>query len=277
MRNFIICSIAALFLAACGSLQKEIVIDLPEYSEQPVVECYLQPGQPFRLLLSHSSSYFAPFEIENNSFLASILIDSADAYIVYNTDTIILANTLSVDFASFKVYNYTSPTLVPADYDSEFKLFITLKNGQTIQGSTRILPVVPIDSISVEFKDTLASTITYCTDPTTPNDFYRRTLHIGSLDSLDQDFVATDRFLAPGSPTIAFGTGYDDVLNDTLIFTIYHADQAYYDFTRSVQGSVNANPGAQPGAILSNVIGTANPIGIFTGLSFDRDTVIIQQ
>ncbi len=275
--KYIIYLLAIISLVACGNLEKEIVIELPTYDDQPVVECYLQPGAPYKLLLTHSSSYFAPFEIENNNFLASLLIDSATVFIVHGADTIPLPNVLNFDFTNFKAYNYTSTAIVPADYEGEFKLFITLKDGKTINGTTRILPIVPIDSVVVEIKDSLASTITYCTDPITPNDFYRRTVHVNTLDSLRQDFMGTDKFIAPGSQGIAFGTGFDPVLGDTMIFTIYHADQAYYDFFRSVQGSLNANPGAQPGAIISNVFGTANPIGIFTGLSFDRDSVIIQQ
>ena len=47
-------------LMGCN-LEQEIELDLPEYDSRPVVECYLEAGKPFSLLLSQSSPYFDPF------------------------------------------------------------------------------------------------------------------------------------------------------------------------------------------------------------------------
>jgi hypothetical protein len=36
-------------LAGCG-LQSEIDLEIPDHKGQPMVECYLEPGKPFRLV-----------------------------------------------------------------------------------------------------------------------------------------------------------------------------------------------------------------------------------
>ena len=62
---------------------------------------------------------------------------------------------------------------------------------------------------------------------------------------------------------------------DTIISTLFHIDKAYYDFRESVQNAINSNgnPFGQPGVLKSNIEGG---LGIFTGLTFDRKTLIIE-
>jgi hypothetical protein len=59
---------------------------------------------------------------------------------------------------------------------------------------------------------------------------------------------------------------------------VFHISREYYDYVESVQLATvgNVNPFAQPSAIRSNVSGSANPLGIFTCLVYDRKRTIIK-
>ena len=63
------------FLASCN-LTNDVNIELPAYDQQPVVECYLEPGKPFRLLLTKSYAYFDPLGLDS-SFLEKTLLSNA--------------------------------------------------------------------------------------------------------------------------------------------------------------------------------------------------------
>ena len=272
--SLIICSIAA-----CN-LEQDIEVELPAYETQKIVECYLEPGEPFALLLTKSDPYFAPFPTENNQFIENILEEGAEVTISYGTETVVLENEIFFNFLTGKIFNYSSEELVPADFDSEFTLEITTAEGERITSSTRILPPNPIDSLVVEFggpSDTLARVLTYLTDDMSTHNFYRRMLHEGSLDSLEQDFPVDDSFVENGR--LVFGSLYEFEENDTVFSTIIHITEDYFKYLTSIQAAIdaNGNPFGQPSSILSNVEGEKDPIGIFTGMNTDRQEVIIER
>ena len=271
---------AVLTMIACN-LSKEVEIELPEYESQPVVECYLEPGKPFRLLLTRSFAFFDPFGLDS-SFFEKTLLQDATVTVSYDGQTDTLYNNFSFEPSPLKVYNYTGLNTVPATVGTIFTLNITLPdNGGNITSMATMLPFVPIDSNVVEFypgADSVARILTYVTDDTTETNYYRRLLNYYSLDSVpEQDFIATDRFLT--TPTLAFGTGYELGEGDTVYNTICHISADYYNYIESVQLAIigNLNPFAQPSPIKSNVSGTANPLGIFTCLLYDRDTTVIMK
>lgn len=278
--RYIFLFLATLAVLAACNLEKEVDIELPAYDRQPVVECYLEPGKPFRLLLTSSYGFFDPFGLDSN-FLQKTLLQGATVTISYDNEVVTLANVPALETNPFKIYNYTSPAIVPATTGTEFTLNITLPDGKTISGKSTMLPFVPIDSIRVEWnpeQDTLARMLTYITDDQSQVNFYRRLLNYSSLDSVpDQDFLVSDRIST--TELIAFGTGYELAVGDTVFNSIYHISKDYYDYIESVQLAVfgNLNPFAQPSPIKSNVSGTGNPLGIFTCLVYDRDTTIIKR
>jgi Domain of unknown function (DUF4249) len=272
---------AAIFINACGSLEKDINLDLPPYERQYVVECYLEPGQPFSLLLTQSVPYFEPFPENPLDFVESILADSAGVVISHNGTDYVLENGVFFNPFTGKFFNYSSAELVPGEYDTDFSLKITTPDNKTITATTRILPVVPIDSVVVEYEnetDTLARVLTYLTDDPATKDYYRRMLHYNSLDSIpDQDFTTFDDFVDDNK--IVFGSPFDYAVGDTVFTTIFHIDRAYFDFWESTFNAINANgnPFGQPSSIISNLSGDANALGIFTGLSYDRVAVVIEK
>lgn len=277
--KYLLALAALAFFTACN-LEKEVKIELPLYESQPVVECYLEPGKPFRLLLSRSYGFFDPLGLDS-TFIEKTLLSGATVTVAYNGQVDTLYNFLSADFSPLKIFNYTGLNTVPATPGIEYVLNIVLPDGKTITAQTVMLPVVPIDSVKVEWnptRDTLARVLTYITDDVTRENYFRRMLNYGSLDSVpEQDFLANDRIAT--TELIAFGTGYELVQGDTVINTIFHITKDYYDYIESVQLAVfgNLNPFAQPSPIKSNVRGSANPLGIFTCLAYDRDTTIIQR
>ena len=270
---------AVLFLMACN-LTQDVEIDLPDYERQPVVECYLEPGKPFRLLMTRSYAFFDKLGLDS-TFLQNTLLDGALVTVTYNGQTDTLRNQLTADIAPVKIFNYIGQNLVPSTPGTEFVLNIRLAEGGEITSTTSMISVVPIDSVVVEFStefDTLARLLTYITDDENQENFYRRLLNYKSLDSFpDQDFLVSDRFSQ--TSLIAFGTGYDLVEGDTVFNSIFHITREYYDFVESVQLAVvgNLNPFSQPSPVKSNVRGSANPIGIFAPLVYDRDTTIIRK
>lgn len=277
--KYLVFLVALSGFAACD-LEKEVDIDLPEYTVQPIVECYLEPGKPFRLTLTRSYSYFDDLGLDS-TFFNNTLLSGATVTVGYNGQVDTLYNQLSLDLPPLpiRLYNYTGLNTVPATPGIEYTLNITMPDGGTISGKTLMLPYVPIDSILVEWSDTddtLARVLTYITDDMTQTNFYRRMLNYSTLDSFPrQNFLVTDRIST--SEVFAFGTGYQLTEGDTVINTFFHITKDYYDFYESIQRAVsgNRNPFAQPSPIIGNLQGTANPLGIFTCLVYDRDTTII--
>ncbi|GJM31461.1 MAG: hypothetical protein DHS20C18_04620 [Saprospiraceae bacterium] len=266
-------------LAACN-LEQDIEITFPEAENRVVVECYLEANRPFNMLITTTAGYFDPFPTTDNQFLENILVDSAQVIIRHKGIQYGLANQVVFDFSSRQVFNYHSSQLVPADFDSDFELDIVLPDGSTITGVTHILPAVPLDSVVVEFKsptDTLARVLTYFTDIPNQDNYYRRMLHESSLDSLpEQDFVVDDRFV---EDSYVFGTNYDFVVGDTIFNTIFHLTKDHYNFLQSVENATNANgnPFAQPSPLISNLEGTAKATGVFTGLNYVRNRMVIER
>ena len=206
---------ALIFLASCN-LTKDVEVVLPAYESQPVVECYLEPGQPMTLLLSKSSPYFEPLG-QASQWLGKLFLDSALVTIAYPAHTDTLKNQLFFNPSTGKIYNYYSPTIVQEIWGIEYKLEIRLKNGETISAKTTVIEPVKIDSVRVEWnptRDTLARTILYTTDDPATTDFYRRMLHEHSLDSSAmQDFVLDDRLFT--DKLVSFGGGYDFTEQDS--------------------------------------------------------------
>ncbi|HMY84192.1 MAG TPA: DUF4249 family protein [Saprospiraceae bacterium] len=285
MNKLIPCLALMLTLTSCN-LSKEVDIDLPQYTSQPVVECYLIPGQRYELLLTHSNSFFDPLTVDNpTAYLASLLETGAMVRIIHGNDTVVLEEKVAFNSQTGFISNYSNEAIVPEDFNGEFSLSITLRNGSQIAANTHIPSPVGLDSIRAEYSNqekTRAILFAYYRDNRSSVDYYRRLIHIASLDSVPmQNYVIDDKINT--SENVAFGAFYErrdkrPVVGDTLIFSLYHITEEYYRFSQSKDNAniANGNPFGQPGQIKSNVVGPSNPIGIFTGFVPRRDTLILQ-
>jgi hypothetical protein len=281
LMKYLIPAFAVLYFSACN-LTKDVDIVLPAYDPQPVVECYLEPGKPFRLLLTRSYGFFDPLGIDS-SFIPKTLWNGATVTISHNGHTDTLQNITTYEFNPVKFFNYTGTNLVDPTPGVRYDLKIIVPGKGDITATTTMLKLVPIDSVVVEWDaktDTSARAraLTYITDDLSTVDYYRRMLNIGSLDSVPkQDFVSEDKLSTKS--TVAFGTGYSLKNGQVMYSTIFHIDQPYYDFLRTVSLAIsgNGNPFAQPSTIKSNVTGSANPLGIFTCLVYDRVKTILKK
>ena len=266
-------------LSACD-LEQEVEITLPDYDTRPVIEAYLEPGKPFRLLITRSDGYFDAFPSIDN-FPGGLLYDSARVSITHLGVTYDLDNQLAFDPTAGKLYNYITSAIVPESIGEPFELYIQFPDGTEAFAETSLLSRVPIDSVVIEFpegdmpEDTLARALTYFTDDPAQVNYYRRVLHAGSLDSLRQDFVADDQIV--DDSLVVFGTGFDYAEGDTIINTLYHITEPYATFLESLDAAVsaNGNPFGQPSPIISNIEGSANALGVFTGLVYDRRVDIV--
>lgn len=279
MKNTLILSVlAAMAFSSCG-LNKDVDIDLPDFNPGLIVESYLVPGEPYRLLLTQSKSYFDPLPVDDPlAFYQSILVNDAEVMIVHGSDTIHLRQQLDIDIPNRKLYNYFSDSIVPQDFQSEFRLLIKSPGGGQITATTYIPIRIPIDSILVQFSKEhpdKARTLVFTTDNPDTKDYYRRIIHHLSLDSIPmQDYVTDDALFS--TPKQLYGTGYDFEIGDTVYNTQFHLTKEHFLFINSFKNS-GSNPFTQPGIIQSNVIGTVPAMGIFTGLTYFRDTTVISK
>lgn len=263
--------VLALFVLNSCDLEKDIEVELPPFVKQTMVECYLEDGQPARLLLSETFPYTEipttfPFQ------------DSATVVLKYNNQIDTLRSGLFVNPTAEKIFNYASTTPIQRDLTTEYTLEITTVDGSFLTSKTKFLEPVPIDSTVVEFNDeSEAAFLTWFTDIPDVENFYRFSLHLTDLNREPEQVFALDDDVFDGDDTL-FGTGFEYESGDTLISTLYTIDEAYHDFLESVTAaqSANSNPFAQPSIIFSNIEGE-NALGVFTTINFDRVISVIQE
>lgn len=294
IKNTAFIAFLAFLLNSCDKMTRDIIIELPEPERMLTIECYLFPGQPYRLLLTETKGFFEELD-------ACPLIKGATVIIRHNgqTDTLkeatyfsnecVASNLFGVipyfnaDYTRF--YNYGSNRLCPLDFDHPFELeVIDPQGGRHALSTTRLLRPVPIDEIQIRWRDDgeKASALVTALDDGSTVDFYRMMLHEGSLTesfavAKDPEFDITiddARFFNGGK--IAFGTAFDYKEGDTLIATFYHIEKEYHDFAETLADAENAsfNPFGVPSRILTNIQGGT---GVFTALIPMKDTLILQK
>lgn len=290
-----------LFGVACQDLENVIDIELEEEPSELVVECYLQQGQPFRLLLTETKHYFDPVN-------ACPFVRDALVVITYQgqRDTLKEAaysgracNSIQplFDQDSIRFYNFGSDNICSAVPYEEFLLEVwDTVNNRYVSAKTHFLPVVPIDVLSQGAFNSNdwqaipppATVVTLgCKDDLQTRNFYRLTLHKNALWQQDTAGALFNKVaVEPIFDVALFDQGvyidgnifqrsdYDFYYGDTAIGTIYHIDKAYYDYlvTARAARDANLNPFLQPAKVKSNIQGGQ---GIFTALSFDRLKMMI--
>lgn len=253
--------------------EKEVDLKIPPHERQLVVECYLEPGKPYRLMLTESVGFFdgpdTPF------------VDGALVIISHGGTSDTLSNTFALDFQDFKVYNYSSPAIVPENYTDEFTLYVRDLQGRELRGSTKMLQPVQFSSLKASYDaDSMAALLVQWPDERGRENFYQFTMHEDSLivgeeseNGLEFSFTVDDR-IGDGED-FTLSTFFDYKKGDMLICTVYHLTEEcwrYYE-TAALSADANGNPFANPVTIYSTVEGG---FGVFTGLNYFRDTLVIQ-
>jgi hypothetical protein len=267
LKNLLILFIPFLIIS-CNNLEKEIDLHLPVYQNRLVVECYLEPGQPFRLTLSESVSYFAPPQAPT--------VDNALVIITHNGIKDTLKFEPYMDIVTGKFYNYVSASIVPVDYTSIFSLYVKDTKGREATGQTTIPPPPVINSIEFFYsEDSLVYAMTKFDDISNTNsNFYRYVITYNDIQGPETvDYILNDRIKT--SSGISVSSAYKLKKDDNIIVSVYHLNEDYYRFLESVGEAIdaNGNPFGQPVSIKSNIQGG---IGIFTGLNYDREELIVK-
>lgn len=266
-RYTILWVLTILLLPACD-MEQEIDLVLPYHEPQLVVECYLTKGRSFTATVLESSNYFdAP---------TPPLVPDAEVFITTPS-----GRRIKLEYKpSFKedeqFYTHISTAKMNGKPGDVYTLEVIDGKGRHVTAQTTILPVVPIEKVSWKFNEKAKALLltTYQDNPNARN-FYRFMSHRESADkrSANRDFTATDQ-LTNGEQT-TYGSAYDYEKGDTLVVSLYHIEEQYYNFINSTDDAkrANRNPFSQPSRIKSSVKGG---FGIFTNLVFDRKRVVIE-
>jgi hypothetical protein len=272
MKKILVFVLTIAAFASCN-LENEIDLNLPEFESQLVVECYLEPGKPYRANLFRTTSYYAP-----TSDLLNSIVQDATVIITYQGVADTLLTGLYIDGSN--LYAYGSSTIVPADYTSDFFLEVIDSAGNRITATTKIAPPIQLDSIQTEplslLNDSTLVVITFSQENPAIKNFYRRMQYrtdASETDSLKVDFVVNDEITSNGQ--LVLGTPPIFVRGDTMVIQYMEITEDFYEYVESREAleSANGNPFAQPGVLKTNIIGG---IGIFTGFTPTQQTYYLQ-
>ena len=61
--RFLIITGVFLIILSCEDMETVIEIEMPAIEKELVIECYLEAGKPYRLLLTETKDYFEDFGI----------------------------------------------------------------------------------------------------------------------------------------------------------------------------------------------------------------------
>ncbi|MEL6674383.1 MAG: DUF4249 domain-containing protein [Bacteroidota bacterium] len=299
MKKFLL-PIIILALGTACNLQQEVDLDLPEFEPQIVVESYLQPGQPYLLVLTESVGYFEDIRLQ---FLhdATVSIEFEGGSVELGEfgipldfqipggagiDTSLL-QTLG-PIVGDSLFVYTSFALVPELYEKDFTLTIKTADGRDVTATTHIPAPVSLDTMEYRFNDDSAAfVLTKFQDDGEKVNFYRLQLDEWISREVEDsngqtvleatrrevfDFNIDDDI--ENGEQITVGTAFDYQVGDTLVSTLYHIPPEYYYFLETSTAAIIANlsPFGQPASIQSNIEGGS---GIFTGYSIRNRAVII--
>lgn len=286
-------------LAAGGcNLENEASVVPPAYTNQLVVECYLEAGVVPRLTVTESGSYLPTtpgtgqvvvtppsssspsvgFTLPNGTTL-QLPLDVTVNLTLPSGQVMPMRFAPGIDLATRRVYTHIGTAPLAAQPGQRFSLDVRDTRDHHVTGTTGVPTFIPIDSARYGFNglsgaDREANFVTRWTDPGATADYYRLLLTTPRepTDS-EGDYLISDQVFNGQSYT--FPTTYRLTPGDTITATLFHMEPAYYAFQQSVRNAIsaNGNPFAQPARIRSTVQGG---LGVFTVLVPDRRTLILK-
>lgn len=259
-------ALIGLFLWSCD-FEKEVEVNLPKVEKGITAECYIERGQPVKIYLLESSGYFDPVKLPIEENLP--IIFSADILFGFNGKTEIIPFNPLIDTAALKLYNFRSSKVPEYDENALYTLSITDPIGRKLDGQTRFLPIPAFDSIEIKYRDTdsLARFLMWIQDFPGQSDYYRLIFNEDSLTGAPAlEFTFSDQ--NQEGKRFPLGTSNRFKPGKTMYIRVFHIEQQYYNYLRSIEAAnrANGNPFAQPATVLSPM--TGNGFGIFTSLNY---------
>lgn len=269
--KYLIILLPVLAITAC---RKEVNLKLPETTSKPVVFAYISPEDTLiKVKVTRSMPLFKPFNEAN--------------FEPYTNAKVVLSNTakeVQLPFNS-STGNYEIKTAAfGIEYGMWYKLKVTLQNGQTAEGETRVpSKSVKINTAQYALRTVNASTIlnvfvTYHDDHTVEN-YYN--LFVCSMDTIGSDTLyrgVDDREFSV-SPEVQGGEQklmlglYDSVsVKRAIGFDCYllNCSKEYYLFYKSVYSYSGGSPFSEPMPMYSNI---TNGYGVFAAYTHDRKRI----
>lgn len=268
IKNFLkattIALVMGLSLWSCKN-NDELDIVIPNYENQLVVECYLQTDKIFKLSLLENVSYFELPRLP--------VVYEAEVKISFGGDTVELFNILETDTVNQKFFNYISYRKLPAT-TLPIYLYVKDPKGRVVKGQTTMMPQVLIDNIYESQLDRKEYSLTMNFLDAVEKNYYRCIINKDSVNGEKMiDILTDDKLFQNGKGFIVSGNKFKQ--GDTLIVRLFHLEEAYFNFLKSVNKAnlANEDPFAQPNTVINNVKGG---LGIFTFLAVDTKKYIVR-
>lgn len=269
------------------SCTTEIEVEIPDAEPLKVVEGNIENGEVAKVLLTRSTDFFDP--LDTNTLLNIIVTDATVKVKEYQNGNLIAEENLSleVDFDFFPPLVYKGSSIIGVvgnRYDLEI-----ISEGDTITGSTRILPPVALDSLWFELEpglDSLGPIKFILSDPDTLGNRYRFFAKRLNRDSafipisgdLREDAIINgssfESFIYRGFSEIdeADSTGTEVGyfrMGDTIDVKTAQLDYEHFRFWLSVANNGGDSPFSSPSNLIENVKGGLGVWGSY-GSSIQR-------
>jgi hypothetical protein len=299
MKGLFKVALGGLGLLATGcNLENQIEVVPPAYTNELVVECYLETGVVPHLTVTESGSYLPTtpgtgqpaitlpdattptvgLTLPNGTTL-QLPIDVTVNLTLPSGQVMPMRFAPGFDAATGRVYTHIGTAPLAVQPGQRLSLDVRDTRNHHVTGTTGVPTFVPIDSVRYSFNgpsgpDQQARFVTRWTDPGATADYYRLLLtNREGPNSSVGEYLVNDQLFNGQSYTVP--TTYRLTPGDTITATLYHLEPAYYNFQQSVRGAIsaNGNPFGQPARIRSTVQGG---LGVFTVLVAARRTLIMR-
>ncbi|HPT21548.1 MAG TPA: DUF4249 family protein [Bacteroidales bacterium] len=257
----IIILLSVLLITGCV-ISDKIDIDIPEQSENLVIEGYLTPDNPMEITLIKNNL------MDNELILQSIW--NAKAYITDRKDTIDLLNIFYSNKKRNILVNYRADSLPRVLAGNVLYLSVITKGNDTLTGSAPVLSPIKIENAVIE------DNYLHLSQSITGGGFsgyLRVDMSAFRADSIYYKSSKTLDLSDSKSLNIKLQVSDEIQESDSLLVRTFHISKDYYSYIVSLNDAINAyfDPFLTPEEIKSNI---RNGIGIFTYYT-KADTVII--
>jgi len=277
------------------SCEKNVTVEVPEATEEIVVEGIIETGKNPQVLLTHSLPFFG--EINTND----IILNSIQGATVIVDDGITFDTLIQIPG-----YGIYIGTTIIGTVGRSYNLTVYAE-GKTITAVTKLPNPVSLDSVWWKpdgNRDSLGFAWAHLTDPDTLGNSYRwyaqrinqYTYGENAGEIKDSTFIAApgaafeDKFINNKSFDLSFPRGkfsfsdkeedsneenYFFKRGDTIVIKFCSIDRNVFEFWRTEESQVqsNGNPFGSPQPVTSNINGG---LGIWGGYSPAYDTIIAQ-